>query len=209
MIAITNGNKVTRHYHNDDKSAIYTDIVRCLAPNTDFTNVDEETHLKAADVVSWCELSCSGETYDDLKEYGIHIVCYDKELGIDYDYDTDRYVVICEVNKTHMNYTNGLAKEEFLQYMYNEFPDVYNSAHSRDLLENIVNYGTNDNFTHTKNDLFYYLSDMIPEVTKEELLRFIDKDCITNEVTNEATDINSLHIFSEDKDEREDINNTI
>lgn len=88
MIAITNGNKVTRHYHNtDDYSAIYTDIVRCLDPNTDFTNVDEETHLKAAEVASWCECACYGETYDNLEEYGIHIKCYDKDLGMDYDYD--------------------------------------------------------------------------------------------------------------------------
>ena len=39
-----------------------------------------------------------------------------------------------------MEYINGFAKNDFLQYMYREFPNVYNNSHSRELLENLVNY---------------------------------------------------------------------
>ena len=63
-----------------------------------------------------------------------------------------------------MGYTNGLDKEAFLQYMFQEFPSVFNNSFAREMLENIVDYGTADNFTHTKNELYYFMKDMIPEV---------------------------------------------
>lgn len=71
-----------------------------------------------------------------------------------------------------MEYINGFAKEDFLEYMYNQFPAIYNNTHSRELLENIVDYCTTDNFTHTKNELIYTLEKLIPEVTVKELLEF-------------------------------------
>lgn len=82
-----------------------------------------------------------------------------------------------------MNFTNGLAKDEFLQHMFEEFPTVFDNTFSRTMLENIVNYGTADNFTHTKNDLYYFLKEMIPEVEPGDLIPYIDKSCLTNEVS--------------------------
>lgn len=81
-----------------------------------------------------------------------------------------------------MGYTNGLDKEAFLQYMFDEFPSVFSNSFSREMLENIVNYGTADNFTHTKNDLYYFLRDMIPEVEPKDLIPFMDKKMLTDEV---------------------------
>ena len=45
-----------------------------------------------------------------------------------------------------MESINGFAKDEFLQYMYQEFPSVYNNSHSRELLENLVNYCIEEEF---------------------------------------------------------------
>ena len=87
-----------------------------------------------------------------------------------------------------MNFTNGLAKDEFLQHMFEEFPTVFDNTFSRTMLENIVNYGTADNFTHTKNVLYYFLKDMIPEVEPGDLIPFIDKSCLTNEVLDNLAD---------------------
>lgn len=79
-------------------------------------------------------------------------------------------------------YTNGLAKQAFIEYMHEEFPTVYNNQHSMDLLSNIVDYATSDNFTYTKNTLFYFLHEIIPEVMYEEIIKFMDPDYITEEV---------------------------
>lgn len=82
-----------------------------------------------------------------------------------------------------MTYTNGLAREEFLQHMFEVFPSVFDNVFSRTMLENIVDYGTADNFTHTKNELYYFLKDMIPELDPEEdLLPYMDKAMLTSEV---------------------------
>ena len=81
-----------------------------------------------------------------------------------------------------MEYINGFAKEDFLEYMYNQFPTVYNNTHSRELLENIVDYCTTDNFTHTKNELIYTLEKLIPEITGKELLKFANKSILTSSI---------------------------
>ena len=81
-----------------------------------------------------------------------------------------------------MNFTNGLAKDEFLQHMFEEFSRVFDNTFSRTMLENIVDYCIADNFTHTKNGLFYFLKDMIPEVEPGDLIPYIDKSYLTHEV---------------------------
>lgn len=81
-----------------------------------------------------------------------------------------------------MEYINGFAKEDFLEYMYNQFPAIYNNTHSRELLENIVDYCTTDNFTHTKNELIYTLEKLIPKITGKELLEFADKSILTSSI---------------------------
>lgn len=80
-----------------------------------------------------------------------------------------------------MKYTKGLAREEFLQHMYEEFPSVFDTSFSREMLENIVDYGR-ANHTVTKNGLYYYLKAMIPQVEPKEIIDYLDKDMLTNEV---------------------------
>ena len=80
-----------------------------------------------------------------------------------------------------MNYNNGFARDEFLQYMYEEFPSVFNNTFSREMLENVVDNGIK-NHTVSKNSLYYYLKDMIPEVEPKVLIPYIDKELLTNEV---------------------------
>ena len=81
-----------------------------------------------------------------------------------------------------MGYTNGLDKESLLRHMFEEFPSVFGNPFAREMLENIVDYGTADNFSHTKNDLYYFLKDMIPEVEPKDLIPFMDKNMLTNEI---------------------------
>ena len=80
-----------------------------------------------------------------------------------------------------MNYNNGFAKDEFLQHMFEEFPSVFNTSFSREMLENVVDYGM-DNHTVTKNGLYYYLKDMVPQTEPKDLIPYIDKSWLTNEV---------------------------
>ena len=70
-----------------------------------------------------------------------------------------------------MEYINGFAKDEFLQYMYQEFPSVYNNSHSRELLENLVNYCIEEEF---EGRLIDTLESLIPEVTHNEITRYFD-----------------------------------
>ena len=70
-----------------------------------------------------------------------------------------------------MEYINGFAKDEFLQYMYQEFPSVYNNSHSRELLENLVNYCIEEEF---EGRLIGTLESLIPEGTHNEITRYFD-----------------------------------
>lgn len=80
-----------------------------------------------------------------------------------------------------MNYDNGFARDEFLQYMFEEFPSAFNNAFSREMLENVVDYGIK-NQSASKNSLYYYLKDMIPEAEPKDLIPYIDKELLTNEI---------------------------
>lgn len=72
-----------------------------------------------------------------------------------------------------MNYENGFAKEEFLQYMYNQFPSVYNNTHSRELLENTVNYCMEKEGAR-ESRFIGVLEGLIPEVTRNEVTMHFD-----------------------------------
>ena len=80
-----------------------------------------------------------------------------------------------------MKYDNGFARDEFLQYMFEEFPSVFTSPFSREMLENVVDYGI-ENHTVSKNSLYYYLKDMIPEMEPKDLIPYIDGNLLTNEI---------------------------
>lgn len=47
---------------------------------------------------------------------------------------------------------NSFARDEFLQYIFQEFPSVFNNSFSRELLENVVDYGV-ENHSASKNIL--------------------------------------------------------
>lgn len=78
-----------------------------------------------------------------------------------------------ERSETTMKYINGFARDEFLQYMYSEFPSVYNNAHSRELLENTVDYCIEIN-KKNEGKLIDKLESLIPEVTHNEITRYFD-----------------------------------
>lgn len=86
-----------------------------------------------------------------------------------------------------MDYKNGLAREEFLQHMFEEFPSVFNNTFSREMLENIVDYGLSGNLPSSKNSLYYFLKDMIPEIEQKDLLPYMDSNMLTNEVLGQST----------------------
>lgn len=72
-----------------------------------------------------------------------------------------------------MEYTNGFAKNDFLQYMYQTFPSVYNNAHSRELLENTVDYCIEEE-GENEGRLIDTLENLIPEISHNEVTRYFD-----------------------------------
>lgn len=76
-----------------------------------------------------------------------------------------------------MNYKNGFAIDEFLEFIYNEFPNVYDNLDSRKLLENLVDCCVQDEINSTM-ILFSKLERLIPEIRKDVLLSFFDKKTV-------------------------------
>lgn len=72
-----------------------------------------------------------------------------------------------------MEYVNGFAKDDFLQYMYQEFPSVYSNSHSRELLENLVDYCIEEE-GENEGRLIDTLENLIPEITHNEVTRYFD-----------------------------------
>lgn len=72
-----------------------------------------------------------------------------------------------------MKLVNGFAKDEFLQHMYQEFPGAYYNTHSRELLENLVDYCIEQNNQNAVK-LIDTLENLIPEVTHNEITRYFD-----------------------------------
>ncbi len=68
---------------------------------------------------------------------------------------------------------NSFAKNEFLQYMYSEFTGVYNNSHSRELLENVVDYCVSNIFD-VKDELVTTLETLIPEIKRSEIIQFVN-----------------------------------
>lgn len=66
-------------------------------------------------------------------------------------------------------------KETFLEYMASEFPSVYNNTHSREILENIVQFAIKEK-DESKGQLVAFLLDMIPEVREDEIKMFYEVD---------------------------------
>lgn len=58
-----------------------------------------------------------------------------------------------------------MNKREFEQFMYNEFPTVFENSFSREMLSNILAYAEGMEETEQYN----FLCGMIPEITEREL----------------------------------------
>lgn len=76
-----------------------------------------------------------------------------------------------------MTYTNGFAIDDFLQYMYKEFPTVYSNEHSRCLLQNTVDFIVYNNDTESG---LLDLVNLIPEVECSEIIEFVDINQLRN-----------------------------
>ena len=101
----------------------------------------------------------------------------------DYDKMKDFYENVVLVDYPELKNVNGLDKNGLTQFMYSEFPTVYNNAHSRELLENSID-SVLETTSPSKNSLFYNLKKVIPEITDEELIKYIDPNILTEEVTD-------------------------
>ncbi len=77
-------------------------------------------------------------------------------------------------------FENGLNKKELLEFMFSEFPTVYNNCHARDLLENSIDYILKTTLPY-ENSLFYNLKSIIPEITDSELIEYIDPNILNKE----------------------------
>lgn len=65
-----------------------------------------------------------------------------------------------------------MNKEGLMKYIKEEFPGVIDSHWNWELLENIIDFGI-ENKNYSVGQLVNFLDEMIPEVTLEEIGRFI------------------------------------
>lgn len=63
--------------------------------------------------------------------------------------------------------------EKIMEYLKNTFNFDYNNSFTRHTLENIIDYAVN-HLNHSKNQLAYFLYDIIDELEFEEIKNFID-----------------------------------
>ena len=63
--------------------------------------------------------------------------------------------------------------ERFMEFMRNEFPEPMKYHFTFDLLENMINYLMEQFDDNTQ--LAHTISEIVPEVTEEEVLRFCAK----------------------------------
>lgn len=73
----------------------------------------------------------------------------------------------------------GFYKQDFLEWLYDEFPSIGGNSWTRELVENIIEYG--QKHERVSKDMFvYWLSNMLPEVEFLEAARFMEIDCLTD-----------------------------
>lgn len=65
-----------------------------------------------------------------------------------------------------------MNKEGLMKYIKEEFPGVIDSHWNWELLENIIDFGI-ENKNYSVGQLVNFLDKMIPELTLEEIKRFI------------------------------------
>lgn len=65
--------------------------------------------------------------------------------------------------------------EKILEYLNKTFNFDYYNSFTRNTLENLIDYAVN-NFNNSKNQLAYYLSDIIDELEFEEIKAVIENE---------------------------------
>lgn len=74
---------------------------------------------------------------------------------------------------------NGFNKEGFMNWLKEEFPGVIDTHWNYDLVENIIDYAL-ENKNTSKDQLAFFISDMLPEVEYTEVAKFCDKDILSD-----------------------------
>lgn len=66
-----------------------------------------------------------------------------------------------------------LNKERLMQYIKEKFPGTIDANWNWDLLENIIDYSIECK-SYSEGQLTNFLTDIIPEITEEEILKFVE-----------------------------------
>lgn len=74
---------------------------------------------------------------------------------------------------------NGFNKEGFMNWLKEEFPGVIDTHWNYNLVENIIDYAL-ENKNTSKDQLAFFISDMLPEVEYTEVAKFCDKDILSD-----------------------------
>lgn len=74
---------------------------------------------------------------------------------------------------------NGFDKDSFMSWLKEEFPGVVDTHWNWDLVENIIDYATK-NKKVSKDQLPYFISDILPEVEFLEVARFCHELYLTD-----------------------------
>lgn len=74
---------------------------------------------------------------------------------------------------------NGFDKDNFMSWLKEEFPGVVDTHWNWDLVENIIDYAIK-NKKVTKDQLPYFISDILPEVEFLEVARFCHEFYLTD-----------------------------
>ena len=64
--------------------------------------------------------------------------------------------------------------DKIMEYLKNEFNFDYSNSFTRNTFINMIDYAV-DNFINSKDQLAYYLSNIIDELTFEEIKKVIDE----------------------------------
>lgn len=64
--------------------------------------------------------------------------------------------------------------DKIMEYLKNEFNFDYSNSFTRNTFINLIDYAV-DNFNNSKDQLAYYLSNIIDELTFEEIKKVIDE----------------------------------
>lgn len=64
--------------------------------------------------------------------------------------------------------------DKIMEYLKNEFDFDYSNSFTRNTFINMIDYAV-DNFNNSKDQLAYYLSNIIDELTFQEIKKIIDE----------------------------------